>query len=237
MPDHQELLGTTAACTHCIQADLYGNRDDLRASTSHARRIQEALLSLRLLKPGRVGIHFWWTRGVDGSPGWLRHPVLRPFFTTPPTYQLSQEDDQRLFKLLEELRARRSRNTYELAVRRFETTYEKLDQEDRLIDYWIALEALFGDGRSEIRYRISLRIANLLAVGAERVEVFELAKKSYDARSKIVHGARPKGALDELVRETEELLRTALRCALRPKWPSTYEEMDAAVLGIQHVEQ
>ena len=42
----------------------------------------------------------------------------------------------------------------ELALRRFEDTYYAQSADDRLVDYWIALEALFlPKQRSELRWR------------------------------------------------------------------------------------
>lgn len=230
MPEHQELLGTVGGCTHCFQMDLRGTRDELRDDFSQRRTVADGLTALRLLKPGRIGIHFNWTRGLDGSPGWLRNPVLRPLFTVPPTYDLVRDETEQLVNIFTAVTGRSEKNSYELALRRFEATYERLDLEDRLIDYWIALEALFGGGQGEISYRISLRIAVLLTEVGQRRELFRRMKQSYEARSRVVHGSPAKQDLQELLSETEDVLRLSLRRALDPEWPDGYREMDAFVL-------
>lgn len=187
--------------------------------------------ALRLLKPGRVGINFNWARGADCSPGWLRHPMLRPVYGLPPHYDLLSEDGEAVTDLFAATAGRKRSRRYDLALRRFEGTYEKLDYEDRLIDHWIGLEALFGGGKSEISYRICLRIAALLAEGGHRTELFRQMRESYEARSRIVHGSRAKVDLRNVLSSTEGILRLALRTALQPDWPRDVEQMDALVLG------
>lgn len=110
--------------------------------------------------------------------------------------------------------------------------YEKLAAEDRLIDAWIALEALFsGSGeRTEISYRLSVRIAALLGTQGDRQALLTQMKKSYAVRSKIVHGAVAKGDSALTLEYTEEHLRDALRRGLDPGWPTTSAEWDTLIL-------
>ncbi len=64
--------------------------------------------------------------------------------------------------------------------------------EARYLWQWVVLEALFGpENPNETTYRLSQRIAWFLAVSPkERERVFELTKKAYQWRSRIVHGGR-----------------------------------------------
>jgi hypothetical protein len=57
-----------------------------------------------------------------------------------------------------------------------------------------ALEALLtNDSNTELSYRLSLRVANLLgSEDAARVSLFREMKEFYDLRSKIVHGSASK---------------------------------------------
>jgi hypothetical protein len=77
-----------------------------------------------------------------------------------------------------------------MALDRLGFAYERVRSEDRLVDFWVALEALFlPDARDELKYRASLRIAYFLEKEyTRRQNTFMLAKRSYDARSAIVHG-------------------------------------------------
>jgi len=81
-----------------------------------------------------------------------------------------------------------------------------------LIDHWIALEALFAsDGRGEIKFRCSLRIAAYIGKDPdERVAIYREMKRSYDARSDLVHGEDPKVNVVALAGRTRDCLRRAI---------------------------
>lgn len=121
-----------------------------------------------------------------------------------------------------------------LALRRLETSAERLSREDRLIDCWIAFEALFApDTKTELRFRASLRIARYLGSdGEERRAIAGGLRKAYDWRSHVVHGGddpKPKelkrmGELDDAVSLCEQTLRRVLS-----KWllaPADLREID-----------
>ena len=77
-----------------------------------------------------------------------------------------------------------------IAIRRFSGSHEPRHAEDRLLDLWIAMEALFGpsDG-TEVTFRLSLNTANTVDLpGLTRRAVFNWAKKAYGHRSGLVHG-------------------------------------------------
>jgi hypothetical protein len=77
-----------------------------------------------------------------------------------------------------------------IAAKRLAGSFEKQGNEDKLIDYVIALEALLGRENEAIAYRIPLRLATLIGADyAERIRIFDNSKKSYDLRSKLVHGS------------------------------------------------
>lgn len=98
-------------------------------------------------------------------------------------------------------------------------------------DYWIALEGLFlPDGTTELSYRVSLRVARFVAdVAADMRTVFELLyRKSYRARSKVVHGdAVPE--LDEIAASTGDVVRAALRRWLAAEAEPTVESIDTSL--------
>lgn len=92
------------------------------------------------------------------------------------------------------------------------TTYEG---DMRYSFLWIALEALFGDeGPSgEIIHKLAERIAFFLGDSPEVArELYQKAKKSYENRSKIVHGRFNNDSdIDGLLGDTEAILRTSFR--------------------------
>lgn len=77
----------------------------------------------------------------------------------------------------------------------------------------ITLKALLlSDGTAELKYRASLRLARLCGdTPGARQESFKLAKRSYDARSKIVHGENPPDTMPTIISGTRGLAQQALR--------------------------
>jgi hypothetical protein len=78
------------------------------------------------------------------------------------------------------------------AVNRFSNAYKKGFDGDRLIDYIIALEALFSENSEQIGYKIRLRVPMFLGIDSEigeRIRISEYLKTAYDIRSSIVHGS------------------------------------------------
>jgi hypothetical protein len=121
-----------------------------------------------------------------------------------------------------------------LALRRLTFGTQRTNIEDRLLDVFIAAEALYlsdtssAKERGELRYRLALRAAvwseGTLAGWSKR-DVFKLMKRGYDARSTVAHGGTPQPKeivvkdsqvkLVELVKATEDVVRAGLNKALR----------------------
>jgi hypothetical protein len=83
--------------------------------------------------------------------------------------------------------------------------------DNRIIDYFVSLEALYSkdEERTEMRYRFSNRIATLLGKDIEdRLEMKEKARSLYDKRSALVHGSvtkledKEQGILFRWIRES-----------------------------------
>lgn len=110
----------------------------------------------------------------------------------------------------------------ELAFKRWSETSERLLDEDKLIDYWVALESLFtSDSNQEVKFRASLRIAAFLGETPEnRKDIYNDMRNSYDRRSAIVHGEfrKPKKVkelnkkytLHEITEKTHSYLRASI---------------------------
>ncbi|MDB5098203.1 MAG: hypothetical protein JWM80_2624, partial [Cyanobacteria bacterium RYN_339] len=100
-----------------------------------------------------------------------------------------------------------------LALERWSDAFERLSDDDKLVDYWIGLESLFiGVDTGELSYRAALRIAWFLGADAtDRRRLQKEMKSSYGARSKIVHGSgkRPKD-FESIFGQTELALHSAL---------------------------
>jgi len=144
---------------------------------------------------------------------------------------LAAGDEQRLRPTYERYLALKDEKSFSLALRRFSQAQERRQPEDRLIDYWVGLEALFSPGRAELKYRISLRVANLVGRSdsyERRREIFDELKRSYDARSKVAHGQEASD-LEAIAELTGRHLRSALKAWIDPEVP--HDDLDARALG------
>jgi len=145
-------------------------------------------------------------------------------------YELTDEDVENLKTFWSKFKSLNIQNYQflDVAIRRFNFSYERKLSEDKLIDYITAFEALYLKGvEKELGYRLALRCACFLGKdGEERKKIFEILKSAYDARSKIVHGKPIESKsfkkllnklnlnLPELSMQVEEYLRESIKTFL-----------------------
>jgi len=99
-----------------------------------------------------------------------------------------------------------------IAVQRFNYSYQRTNQADRLLDLLIAFEALLSDDPQAIGYKIALRCVKLLGGPLPQMEDdFNFLKRVYNARSKIVHGTLGDATEEDCDRVESLLRRTILR--------------------------
>ena len=97
---------------------------------------------------------------------------------------------------------------------------DRIYDEDKLLDHWISLEGLFGDGRSELSLTASLRAAAYVgSTPADREAIYRSLRLSYRWRSYVVHGGGAAGAPRDLtkhgtLRESATATRAILRSVL-----------------------
>lgn len=201
-------------------------------------QIEKLVSALRLCGDGKFGVAQHWSepeRPIFEVSGIRLGGSVRPPIFRGPKYQLTDEvanEAREVLGLLEQDEIREDRS-FQLALRRFNQGYERLNHNDAIIDCWVALEALFlPDSRQELRYRASLRIARFLGVDSdERIRLFRGAKDSYDLRSAIVHGADlPDNETRDIASTTEHLLRRALRRWVDPSQSRDINEIDEELL-------
>jgi len=168
--------------------------------------------ALRLLKTDRVllGPDRYYPELRAGHLGMhSQSPVMDNVFGD---YTLGSTEVDELKSLFENCRASNDKR-WQLAMRRLNQTYDRKLDEDRVVDCWIGLETLLlSDGNSELSYKSSMRLARFIGdTSAERKELQNLTKKSYDYRSKIVHGKTPLPEdLPEVTTKSLALLRRVL---------------------------
>jgi len=207
-----ELLGLQCAVEVVYQKKRYS----AFGSKDARERVIQLITAMRLLTDESPRLAFTKTRTSS---------LLTPGFGTSwgplvlrfgPSAMVNKAQELALVALYRKLGSGPNINKIGLAVTRWNSAADRLTEEDRLIDYWVALESLFvPDTTQELRYRTALRIAAFLGEnGLERKQIYEQMKESYDLRSEIVHGRIKKGKKKFAPRELIKLSRSYLREAL-----------------------
>lgn len=100
----------------------------------------------------------------------------------------------------------------QLALRRWRGSARRARDDDKLIDYWIGLEALFmPDTSSQIKATVSRRVSNYTGVDASRETIAQQLRESYKRRSELVHGEHLQGwNIHAVAHQTRGHLRAAL---------------------------
>jgi hypothetical protein len=183
-------------------------------------QVTQVLTALRLQHPGVVRASFLYIRTEPDdeiAPVSLRGPLLYKLAEPREDHRqktfVGEADQPRLQALLERVTDLSKDRRMSLIFRRLNSAYERFLAEDSLVDLWVAFEALVvPDSTTELRYRASLRIARLAGTSYdERRAAFLTARKSYDARSKVVHGGAAPADLESLTENTRVLACGALK--------------------------
>ncbi len=207
-----------------------GRDDPISIEDEVVKRAEYAITALRLLKAGCVGathmLHFheW--------PLYHTSFMTRPMWDYgvpihPPWYHLTESDLPglcQLYETLSLLHSRRQLHDLDVCIRRFNSSYGRDKDEDRIIDLAIALESslLHGDSNPQLKYRQALRGAALLADTHDPLATNRQLETMYDIRSKIVHEG--KSLRDDKLKKQIEKLDTSdfpdvceelVRCVLR----------------------
>ena len=110
-------------------------------------------------------------------------------------YELHASDLESLNTIIRSLRAIDEKSVskvLEWVLKRFNLSYSKGGDEEKVIDHTIILEMLLLHGtKDELKYRLALRGAALLRDEQPPKEVFGVLSCLYNARSQIVHNGVP----------------------------------------------
>jgi len=210
-----------------LQAQFLDNQRMMEES------IADLVVSLRLLKPGLVGLSGRVTGTFSSylGSGYNMSPGRAPWPFHMPTYSFDPSDVDNLLELWLRLHSVGARNTKHLilAARRFSYKGDRTRVDDQLVDLIVAAEALFlgdadEDARGELRFRLSSRAAAYVhdPVRSNR-SIFRLLMAAYRLRSRLVHGGDAKPVkvdgeqftAEQMVEVVENLLRAALKQAFQ----------------------
>ncbi len=158
--------------------------------------------------PGLTG-HFGWENTILGKPRYFleksEYGDLIQFFAINKKF----EDENKYSTNSSQFRKRIFWAKYYLRK-----AYETMNLNERYIFLSIALEALCGEGETELKYRYANRAALLLGddIG-KRKEYYNFVLKAYDTRSKIIHGSvKWEIKIEEVLNYTEIIRQMILRC-------------------------
>lgn len=180
---------------------IFGDIDTLRIPSeieAAAGKEQKVIGWLKLFQEGAIYPITTLTRGVENifahGASWVFEKKTR--FPSQNTFNLTQDDVSKFIEFCKEFENKGISNIpyMNLAIRRFGQANERESVEDRIIDLFISAEALFLSSdmkvEGELVYRLSHRASMLIGKDPERQsKIFDFMKKSYNARSAIVHGS------------------------------------------------
>jgi len=207
---------------HCIaavyEADTLGSRQQTAAND-----VFSVHLALWLIRPTALSFHVIAHARKHDTEWNIRS--IAPYSPAIPLSQyaydhLVEEDFAKAKTLFGVLQSVSGKGPVRMAAQAAKKALIEGAREIRFLLLWIALESLFGpeDGR-EVSFRLSQRIA--LFLETDRLQgcaLFSRIKKSYDWRSKIVHGLRVAKLKNEqsqnLLVELEQLVRRSLSAVL-----------------------
>lgn len=159
-------------------------------------RISKALGTLRLMTDASLSRAFTQKtyRGLLRRRQDISYPQTPRHSPFLRWINLDEEAKVTLLKLWNGLERGDVAGEVELPFRRWQGATDRLEDADRLIDYWVGLEALFApEASQEVKLRASLRIAAYLGETPEAWErIYKEMQHSYDWRSTVVHGGSPK---------------------------------------------
>ena len=133
------------------------------------------------------------TRAANGNSWRFLHHGSRRSLTSEDRQTL-----MRLWPVVNSSQGSTAQRRVVNAIKRHYLAETRLTVEDKLIDYMIAAESLFLDSdKDELSYRLSMNAAAWCSSTINsKKSVFELFRKAYAARSKVVHGSQIEGDVD-----------------------------------------
>jgi len=221
LPPHTQFSPTMFVLEKCITVE---NEHDFQLDPI----MRNVVLALRLFKKGYV----W-----GGSIFYILVSEKRQLMSwswdeTPRheswgfVYSLNFDEIAALKKILAEVQGIdfAKRKSLRLACKRFQRTYEEVDDEDKLIDLMIAFEALFLKGE-KVRALAGQIVATACSIllgenDEERENIKDFLTKAYSIRNCIVHGSEyqqpivfkgKQSFMPEFVSILEEYLRKSIK--------------------------
>jgi hypothetical protein len=217
--------------THLARARFEVPRHNNQLLPDSAISLLEGLVTaLRILQPGHITAPLYWQEPDQREflPGGLWGPLQEVPRLLYSTDYVFTEDRILPLRQLSERLCVLSESSVQLALRRFDMAYGRQASEDKCLDLWIALEALFvPDQGGDLTFRLSTRIARFLeTVPDRRRDLAQGLRKLYGLRSRVVHGNVSTRDLPTQVAEIEDIVRRSLARFLDPAIEHDHNALD-----------
>ncbi|MCI0707543.1 MAG: hypothetical protein L0Y80_08690 [Ignavibacteriae bacterium] len=184
---------------------------EIKAQNSFVQEIFARIELMRLFKEGNIALpaYCFYSQSEKGEEPTGIGSDSNNVPAIP--YVLSADDAKSLNIFLETTSISSKHEYIKLSYESFQKSYSSEDHIIGFLQLMIAFEALFNDGSSELKYRMSRGAAMLLGEDRKQFqEIFSLAKKLYDKRSVLLHTGNPKGiSIDDML-TLRELVRNAI---------------------------
>lgn len=178
----------------------------------YVERISRIITAMRLFQAGCVGVSEAHTKIVEG-PSYRGMAVVDSF---PPeyrgklNYKYVLQRPEEFVKFYSNLEKNMPIKEVKMirAIRWFNMAYMESYDMDKLVDYVVALESIYGTGSDHVASCCSSTIGSS---SEEMSEITMVLKQSYRLRSKVVHGAGvSEETLREIVPKVEDLARRSI---------------------------
>jgi hypothetical protein len=213
-----------AAATHYLTISYKQKRDEENATnifTAGGQLAREVITALRLIHVESVGvaeIYFFDPIGIYPSRelSLTLIDLISSEHARSKTYTFDESDVPVLKETIKLLNSSHKFKAIATAISQYNFSYSRTRHEDIIIDLAIALEStlLYGEF-DELKYRLSLRGAAILARTVPPATSSKFLKALYDVRSEIVHSGNELGNINPQKRLkmepsafTHEALRT-----------------------------
>lgn len=221
------------------------------ADPSIIRTVYGAVSALRLYKAGNVGCNMLLILNSNPSINFSGGLSNLGFPVFPRKYMLADteiEEFKKFWNIFKTINTTKEGLEFlEAAVRRFNYAYERQKGEDKLVDHMISFESLFLTNERELGFKLSLRVAVLLAKeNDKREKICRDLRNAYRIRNKVVHGAKREkidamvkkgfGSFNELSANMEDYLRKSIR-AFYEKASREHLAKNLKHITIHHLDQ
>jgi hypothetical protein len=161
------------------------------------------------------------------------NPIKISHIQSPP-YEISKEDIPPLKEIYKKVEALSKDNLYKIIIERYESAlFYHSSIQNKIIDLITTLESLCSKSNVEMKFRLSLTIAELLKreYSENKAKIYEKMKDFYDVRSNFVHSGKSKKFKGGMVEELTEITRKVVLLYVKKPQLFTKENLENLLIN------